>query len=204
MIALQVFPQPHLSSIPKRVVVGVFFLPSSTYRRSTHGMEADGRAYMKSTVILLLLARTGREKKENERRDTQNGRKLFWRQFHKHSIIISRVATQEFVLGLEVREVELGKNERFVGFVLFFRYFLFSIIIGLLRPYRQSTSPTSQNTSIPASAPSPTAYSLSCLPPRKGWSKQSLKNGERIPCTKGRDGWSHVDGSNTSVTCEHS
>ena len=56
-------------------------------------------------------------------------------------------------------------------------------------------SPTLIATTMGPSSSSTAASALHSSHPQKGWNKQNLRPGERSAWTRGRDGWSGVEGS---------
>ncbi|KAJ3511622.1 hypothetical protein NLJ89_g3990 [Agrocybe chaxingu] len=80
----------------------------------------------------------------------------------------------------ELREVELWENERYGGG-----------LPGVVDVLAMGT----------VTGSGPAALSLTSPPPvQKGWSKQNLRPGERTAWTRGRDGWSGVEGSGGEVS----
>jgi len=62
-----------------------------------------------------------------------------------------------------------------------------------------TTMGPSLSSSFSTSPSSTAASSLHSSHPQKGWSEQNLRPGERSAWTRGRDGWSGVEGSSGSV-----
>ena len=113
----------------------------------------------------------------------------------------------------ELREVQLWENERFGGMSLscFHTFFVDAISFvtcacdyeGPIPPdsptLMATTMGLSSSSSFSTSSSSTAASGLHSSHPQKGWSKQNLRPGERSAWTRGRDGWSGVEGSSGGV-----